>query len=138
LRQRKDKYRTAKDALEDAAINGVAFFAPDILIAEVLFILCNKYQNGLLTDTQYQDAIEDFRDQMSVIFPAPDGETSLITRAVEIRNGYGCSRSSDSIYIALAEELEKTFMAICCVHRPLKHLVCTAVVSNLNTSSDKH
>ena len=83
----KNKYQTAKDALEDAATNGVAFYAPDILIAEVLFILCNKHQNGLLTDTQYQDAIEDFRDQMSVIFPAPDGEAPLISRAVEIRNG---------------------------------------------------
>lgn len=29
----------------------------------------------------------------------------LVTRAVEIRKTYGCSRSSDSLYIALAESL---------------------------------
>ena len=37
-----------------------------------------------------------------------DDETALIKRAVEIRGSYGCSRSSDGIYIALAEELSKT------------------------------
>ena len=105
----KDKYQTAKDAIEDYAANGWTFYAPSVIVAEVLYVLCNKHQNHLLTDTEYQEAIEGFREQMSAILSAPDGEASLIVRAVEIRSSYGCSRSSDSIYIALAEELERTF-----------------------------
>ena len=45
---------------------------------------------------------------MQGILPSPRGDASLITRAEEVRSGYGCSRSADGIYIALAEDLSKT------------------------------
>ena len=35
-------------------------------------------------------------------------DATLIKRAFEIQQSYGCSRSADSIYIALAEHLAKT------------------------------
>lgn len=38
----------------------------------------------------------------------PNDETVFVKRAVEICQSYGCSHSSDSLYIALAEELAKT------------------------------
>lgn len=44
---------------------------------------------------------------MQGILPPPRGDASLITRAEEVRSGYGCSRSADGIYIALAEELAR-------------------------------
>ncbi len=101
----KDKHTEAEAALKDYAASGWVFYAPNVIVAEVLYVLCNKLQNGVLSATAYEDAIQDFQDQMTVIFLSPQGETSLITRAKEIQNSYGCSRQSDSIYIALAEEL---------------------------------
>jgi predicted nucleic acid-binding protein len=35
------------------------------------------------------------------------GDASLLVRAEEVRSGYGCSRSTDGLYIALAEELAR-------------------------------
>ena len=78
------------------------------MLGEVLYILCGKLQNGLLDATAHQEAIESLRDQMSAILPPPNGEVALVMRAEEIRSGYGCSRSSDGLYIALAEALTST------------------------------
>ena len=60
-----------------------------------------------MTAAEYEQAIESFLDYMTII-ATPDDETSLVNRAVEIRKSYGCSCSSDSLYIALAEDLEKS------------------------------
>ncbi len=95
----------AKSALESYAKNGWEFFAPNIIVAEVLYILCQKLQNGLLTPKTYDEAIENFQDQMKVTRTPSDAQ--FIKRAKEIQNGYGCSRSADSIYITLAEDLAK-------------------------------
>jgi predicted nucleic acid-binding protein len=92
--------------LENYALNGWEFFAPNIIVAEVLYILCQKLQNALLTQRNYDEAVENFRDQMKSIETPNDAQ--FIKRAKEIRETYGCSRSSDSIYIALAEDLAKT------------------------------
>lgn len=51
---------------------------------------------------------------MTSIYPPPNGDRSLIARAERIGADYGCSRSADGIYIALAEELSQT--------RPTAHL----------------
>ncbi len=96
----------AKSELESYAKNGWEFFAPNIIVAEVLYILCQKLQNGLLTAKAYDEAIENFQDQMKVT--QTPGDAQFIKRAKEIQNSYGCSRSADSIYIALAEDLAKT------------------------------
>ena len=96
----------AETVFENYAKNGWEFFAPNIIIAEVLYILCQKLQNNLLTPKSYDEAIENFQDQMNIIQTPRDAQ--FIERAKEIQNGYGCSRSADSIYIALAEDLAKT------------------------------
>jgi predicted nucleic acid-binding protein len=102
-----DKLATAEAAINDYAAKGWTFYAPNVIVGEVLFALCKKLQDGSLTQTDYDDAVESFSEQMQMILPPPGGEASLIARAKEIRSGYGCSRSSDSIYIALTEELTK-------------------------------
>ena len=96
----------AETVLENYAKNGWEFFAPNIIVAEVLYILCRKLQNNLITPKSYDEAIENFQDQMKIIQTPNDAE--FIRRVKEIQNGYGCSRSADSIYIALAEDLAKT------------------------------
>lgn len=103
-----DKLVTAEAALLAYAAKGWLFYAPGVILGEVLYILCGKLQSGLLDATTHQEAIENLRDQMNAILPPPHGEVSLVMRAEEIRNGYGCSRSADGLYIALAEALTQT------------------------------
>lgn len=107
----KDKYQTAETAVEDYLNKGCEFFAPNVIISEVIFVLCQKLANGLLTQIEYEKAIESFKSYLSFISPAPNGEAALVDRAVEILRGYGCSRSSDELYIALAEEMSKNYDA---------------------------
>ena len=99
-----NKQVTAKDALDDYVAKGRIFYAPGVIVSEVMYVLCLKLQDGLLIPALYDKAVENFHDQAVNFLPPPNGEASLIKRAKEIRQGYGCSRSSDSLYIALAEE----------------------------------
>ncbi len=104
-----DKLQTAENAFDNYTNQGYNFFAPSVLVAEVIFILCQKLTGGLLSQLEYDEAIDVFADYLKGITLTPNGEASLLKRAVEIRDGYGCSRSSDGLYIALAEELAKTY-----------------------------
>lgn len=97
---------TAKQALEKYAKDGWSFYAPNLIVAEVLYILCLKHQKNTLTRKSYKEAIKNFQDQIKVIQTIDD--RILIKRATEIQKDYGCSRSADSIYIALAENLGKS------------------------------
>ncbi len=99
------KQSKAEKALKDYADDGWSFYAPNIIVAEVLYVLCQKHQAGTLTDKAYQKAIENFQDQMKAFKTVSDAD--LIERAFQIQQSYGCSRSADSIYIALAEHLAK-------------------------------
>jgi predicted nucleic acid-binding protein len=101
------KLAVAETALADYAARGWLFYAPGVIIAEVLYILCGKRQSGELDDTAYQEAIDSFLDQMKAVQPPPNGDAALIARAEQIRSGYSCRRSADGIYIALAEELSQ-------------------------------
>ena len=104
-----DKYQTAKTAFGDYIKKGYEFFAPNVIVGEVVFVLCQKFADGSLTQLEYEAAVNELKNYLGFIELTPNGETSLIKRAVEIRDGYGCSRSSDAFYIALAEELAKTY-----------------------------
>ena len=101
-------FQSAEKAFEAYSENGWEFFAPNIIVAEVIYVLCQKLSQGVLNDTEYKQAVEIFENQMTAISQPENGDASLIKRAVEIQEGYGCSRASDSLYIALAEELMKT------------------------------
>lgn len=98
-------YQTAQTAFDQYARQGAEFFAPNIIIAEVLFVLCQKLDKAILTAAEHEKSVEFFQDYITIIQPPPNGEAALIKRAEEVRSGYGCSRASDGIYLALAEEL---------------------------------
>ncbi len=100
-----DKLQTAQTAVDDYTNQGYEFFAPSVLVAEVIFVLCQKLADSALTQPEYEKAIKAFEYYLNFISLSPNGEASLLKRAIEIREGYGCSRSSDGLYIALAEEL---------------------------------
>lgn len=61
------KQLIAAKALAAYANDGWEFYAPNIIIAEVLYILCQKHQGGTLTDKAYREAVENFQDQMKAI-----------------------------------------------------------------------
>ena len=108
---------SSREAVRDVEANaqllyyaeqGYEWFAPGAIVTETLYALCRKYQAGLITPDEYAEAAKEFEILMSSIQPPSDGEVSLVQRAYEIANGYGCSRSADSVNIALAEELSLT------------------------------
>ncbi len=86
---------------------GCTLYAPHVLVMETLYVLCNKAQAGTLTAAEHTIAIAEFQQFMLLAQPPPDGDASLIARAEQLRQGYGCSRSADGLYIALAEDLAK-------------------------------
>ena len=87
-------------------------YAPGVIASEALHGFCRKEQEGLLTPQEYAQAVGDFHAFMTSVLPPPSGDGSLIARADGIRAGYGCSRSADALYLALAEELSGTHTAV--------------------------
>lgn len=90
------------------SVGGSLFYAPGVLAAESIYVLCGKERAGTLSPSDYAQAITDLETLMRGFLPPPNGEGALLRRAAAIRSGYGCSRSSDGIYLALAEELAQT------------------------------
>ena len=103
-----DKETKAIDALDDYTSRDYELFAPGAISMEALYALCQKFKAGILTSVEYEDAVSNFEFLMDNIQPPPNGDVTIIRRAYEIGNGYGCSRSADGVYIALAEELART------------------------------
>ncbi len=98
---------TARQAIADYAAAGWTFFAPGVIVAEALFVLCRKQSDGLLSATDYGQAVILLKKHLSPILPPPNGDAALIDRASEIRQGDSCAHSTDCIFIALAEQLAK-------------------------------
>lgn len=84
------------------------FYAPGAIVAETLYVLCGKLQDGSLTAPEHAQAVQDFQLFMGMLEPPPSGEAALVLRAEAIRGTYTCRRSADGIYVALAEELAAT------------------------------
>ncbi len=91
--------------LQALATAGNLLYAPGVIVAETLFVLCRKHQDGILSAADYTHAIADFEHLLAAVLPPRDGDFALVSRAQHIGSGYGCSRSADGLYIALAEAL---------------------------------
>jgi predicted nucleic acid-binding protein len=102
---REPTIQTAKQALANYGAKGWELYAPGAILTEVLFILCKKLQDGLMTAAEHQTAIVSFSQYMKNIHPSPQGDIGFIVRAEEIRQGYSCLSSADTFYIALTEAL---------------------------------
>ena len=105
------KEANASVVLQEIAVRtneGAAFYAPAVIVSEVLYVLCRKVESGLLAAVDHPKAVQDFEAFIKAINPPPSGDFSLTLRSDAIRAGYSCRRVSDSLYIALAEELSRT------------------------------
>ena len=100
-----DKLALVQAALQDYVQQSATFHVPHLIVMETLYILCRKRQNGSLTEAQHIAAVALLQSAMTTIEPPANGDASLIARAEAMRGAYGCSRSADSMYIALAERL---------------------------------
>ena len=47
--------------------DGWIFFAPNVIVAEVLFALCQKLSGGLLTQAEYNSAIQTFKEYLTIV-----------------------------------------------------------------------
>ncbi len=103
------RYLTAKAEIESYARAGSIFHAPNVIVSESLYALRRKLTDGALTLSEHAQAVQSLRVRMAAILPPAGGEAGLILRADQICSGYGCSRSADALYIALAEELSQTY-----------------------------
>jgi predicted nucleic acid-binding protein len=101
-----NKFPQIKTKLDYYAANGWLLFAPGVTAGEVMYALCKKRTEDGLSDDDYRAAVNVFATLMSEIHPTPGGEASLIGRAEQIHQGYGCSRMSDAFYLALTERLQ--------------------------------
>ncbi|MGO9599350.1 MAG: type II toxin-antitoxin system VapC family toxin [Isosphaeraceae bacterium] len=103
------RHTLAHAELTAYATQGYEFYAPGLILGECLYVLCRKLElDGTLTPAEHAAAVADLSTYMGMILPPPNGEASLVIRAEQIRSGYGCSRSADGIFLALAEELAAT------------------------------
>jgi predicted nucleic acid-binding protein len=100
------RHTLADAELTSYAMRGYEFYAPGYIVGECLYVLCRKLEvDRSITPAEHAVAVADLSTYMKMILPPPNGEASLVTRAEEIRGGFGCSRSADGLFIALAEEL---------------------------------
>jgi predicted nucleic acid-binding protein len=99
------RWVAAHDALLTRAAHGDTLHAPHAIVTEALFALCRKLADGRLTVLEHDEALDSLCDVLADVTFPPDGDAALISAAERIRDGYGCSRSADSLYIALAEHL---------------------------------
>jgi len=104
----RDKHAIADAELTRCAQAGYRFYAPGVVIAECLYVLCKKLEDSSLSPIDHAAAVADLCTYMGMILPPPQGDRALIARAEQIRSGYGCSRSADGLYLALTEELSGT------------------------------
>ena len=62
-----------------------AFYAPSVILTEVLFALCRKLQDGTIDVATHQKAVEDSNlSYLPAISPPPNGDAALLPRAEEI------------------------------------------------------
>ena len=105
----KEPGRFARASAEFAryAVEGREFFAPGVAGTESLFALCRKLHQGSLTAEEHAASVQTLVLLLSCVRNSPDGDFALVERAEQIRAGYGCSRSTDGIFIALCEDLAR-------------------------------
>lgn len=99
------KYPKAQAALRQRVASGCTLHAPHLLVMEASYVLCGKLQAGTLTAAEHAAAVVNLQSVTTLITFPVGGDAALMRRAEQMRQGYGCSRSADSFYIALAEHL---------------------------------
>jgi predicted nucleic acid-binding protein len=75
-----DKYAVADAELTSCSKAGSRFYAPGVIIAECLYVLCKKLEDQTLSPTDHAMAVADLYTYMGMILPPPQGDQSLRAR----------------------------------------------------------
>jgi predicted nucleic acid-binding protein len=87
---------------------GYDFFAPGVIVAESIYVLCGKLTDGSLSASDHAMSIKSLRVFLTRVLPPPGGDVALLSRAESIRGSRSCRHSADGLYIALTEALSQT------------------------------
>ena len=101
------RHEIVREVLNTLALIGCQLYAPGIFVGECLFAMCRKRAEGRLDSVSYNLAIQTLDILALQISQFPHGDAVLTQRATRLLAGYGCSHSNDSLYLALAEALNK-------------------------------
>ena len=101
------RYESARRALHAAADAGSRFYAPGVLYAECLYVLCRKLADGQITVQEHALAVGALATLATGIESPPGGDASLVRAADAFQGQYGCSHTADTLYIALAAMLSR-------------------------------
>jgi predicted nucleic acid-binding protein len=107
-----DKVQTASATVEHYHKEQCLFFAPGAIVSESLYVLCKQLEKGRLSERVHSLAIDNLAEFLAPILSSTQGDKSLVRRAEEIRGIYSCRRTTDGIYIALAEQLAATYETV--------------------------
>ena len=88
-----------------AAAASKPVYAPGAIVSECLYVFCKKLAAGQLDAASHALAVRRLDEAMLLVSPPPDGDRSLVIRANRLAAGYACPKSTDSVYLALAEAL---------------------------------
>ncbi|MBI1760150.1 MAG: hypothetical protein HYR56_01820 [Acidobacteria bacterium] len=78
--QEQDKFLCAETAFNNYYVQGWLFYAPGVLQAETLYVLCGKLQSGALTAASHALALNLLQKYLPDISPPPSGDFSLAAR----------------------------------------------------------
>lgn len=84
-------FAQSNTAFNDYGQKGWTYYAPNVIVAEVMFVICRKLQDGQLTEIEHAESIEFLQDYLTLITLPNGGDASLLPRAEEVRSGYGCT-----------------------------------------------
>jgi hypothetical protein len=68
------KFARAQTELTRYSNDGWAFFAPGVILAESLFVLCKKLQDGSLTPVEHTQAVQSLEMILKAVKPPPGGK----------------------------------------------------------------
>lgn len=79
--------------------------APGAIVSECLYVFCKKRERGELDPAGHTAAVAALDALMTTLDPPIGGEGRLVLPAARLVAGYACPKTTDSIYLALAEQL---------------------------------
>jgi len=103
--QETGRHQQVRAEIEKYASLGYSFHAPSVIVSESMFVFCRKLADGKITATQYAQAVACFNAFMRAVLPPASGDRLFITTIDRLRASYGCPRTNDSFYLALAEDI---------------------------------
>src|SRR4051794_22821472 len=70
-------YLAALAQMRQYVQDGWEVYAPGVMVAEALFGLCRQQQNGIVSSSQHQRAIQRLLISLTAIQPPPNGDAAL-------------------------------------------------------------